>query len=62
MNPIQTRFLLFLFGCIGTRVLFTVISLFASGLLLKLLGIVALTFVIGWIYIIFIGKREIFYK
>ena len=58
MNPIQTRFLLFLFGCIGTRVLFTVVSLFASGLLLKLLGIVALTFVIGWIYIIFIGKRD----
>ena len=58
MNPIQTRFLLFLVGCIGTRILFTVISLFASGVLLKLLGIVALTFVIGWIYIIFIGKRD----
>jgi len=58
MNPIQTRFLLFLFGCIGTRVLFMIVSLFASGLLLKLLGIIALTFVIGWIYIIFIGKRD----
>ena len=58
MNPIQTRFLLFLVGCIGTRILFTVISLFASGVLLKLLGIIALTFVIGWIYIIFIGKRD----
>lgn len=58
MNPIQTRFLLFIFGCIGSRLLFTIISLFASGLLLKMLGIVALIPVIGWIYIIFIGKRD----
>ena len=58
MNNIQKRFLLFLFGCIGTRLLLTVVSAFASGLLLKLLGIIAFIFVIGWLYIIFIGKRD----
>jgi len=58
MNPIQIRFMLFLFGCIGSRLLFTTLSAFASGLMLKMLGIVALIPVIGWTYIIFIGKRD----
>ena len=58
MNSIQKRFLLFLFGCIGTRLLLTVVSAFASERLLKLLGIIAFIFVIGWLYIIFIGKRD----
>ena len=58
MNPIQTRFLLFLFGCIGSRLLFTAFSAFTSTFILKILGIVALIPVIGWLYIIFIGKRD----
>lgn len=58
MNTIQKRFLLFLFGCIGSRAAFTALSAYASGWLLKLLGIVALIPVIGWFYIIFIGKRD----
>ena len=38
MNPIQIRFILFLFGCIGSRLLLTVFSAFSSGIMLKILG------------------------
>jgi hypothetical protein len=58
MNEIQTRFLLFLFGCIGSRLAFTALSAYASGQLLKILGFIALIPVLGWFYIIFIGKRD----
>ena len=58
MNPIKIRFMLFLFGCIGSRLLLTLVSAFSSGLMLKILGVIALIPVIGWIYIIFIGKRD----
>ncbi len=58
MNTIQYRFLLFLFGCIGSRLAFTILSAYASGQLLKIVGFIALLPVIGWLYIIFIGKRD----
>lgn len=58
MNTIQYRFLLFLFGCIGSRLAFTALSAYASGQLLKILGFIALIPVLGWFYIIFIGKRD----
>jgi len=58
MNAIQIRFLLFLFGCIGSRLLFTGISAMASGWFLQLLGIIAMIPVLGWFYIIFIGERD----
>jgi hypothetical protein len=58
INAIQIRFFLFLFGCIGSRLVFTAISAFASGWFLMLLGFVALIPVIGWFYIIFIGERD----
>jgi hypothetical protein len=58
INPIKIRFFLFLFGCIGSRLTFTAISAFASGWFLQLLGLFALIPVIGWFYIIFIGKRD----
>ncbi len=58
MNTIQYRFILFLFGCIGSRLAFTTLSAFASTYLLKILGIISLIPVIGWFYIIFIGKRD----
>lgn len=58
MNSIQTRFLLFLFGCIGTRLAFTALSAVASVSVLKILGYLALLPVIGWFYIIFIGSRD----
>jgi hypothetical protein len=57
-NPNTIRFFLFLFGCIGSRLAFTTISAFASGWFLKLFGIIALIPVLGWFYIIFIGKRD----
>ena len=58
LNSIKIRFLLFLFGCIGSRLAFTALSAFASGWLLTVLGILALFPVFGWLYIIFIGKRD----
>ena len=58
MNAIQIRFLLFLFGCIGSRLLFTGVSAMASGWFLQLLGIIAMIPVLGWFYIIFIGERD----
>lgn len=58
MNSIQTRFLLFLFGCIGSRLAFTALSAYASTSFLKILGYIALIPVLGWFYIIFIGKRD----
>lgn len=57
-NPVKFRFFLFLFGCIGSRLTFTIISAFSYGWFLKLLGFIALLPVIGWFYIIFIGKRD----
>ena len=57
-NPIKLRFFLFLIGCIGTRLAFTTLAAFSKGLMLKILGVLALIPVIGWFYIIFIGKRD----
>jgi hypothetical protein len=57
-NTIKIRFFMFLFGCIGSRLAFTAISAFASQSILKILGVIALIPVIGWFYIIFIGKRD----
>jgi hypothetical protein len=58
INTIKIRFFLFLFGCIGSRLAFTAISAFATGLWLQILGVIALIPVLGWLYIIFIGKRD----
>jgi hypothetical protein len=58
MNTIQIRFLLFLIGCIGSRLLFTTVSAFASGWFLPLLGFIAMIPVLGWFYLIFIGERD----
>jgi hypothetical protein len=58
INQIKIRFFLFLFGCIGSRLALTIVSAFASGWFLALIGIFALIPVFGWFYIIFIGKRD----
>jgi hypothetical protein len=58
INPIKIRFFLFLFFCFGSRLVFTIITSFAYGWVLKLLGIIALLPAIGMFYIIFIGKRD----
>jgi hypothetical protein len=52
------RFFLFLVGCIGSRLALTAISAYASTTLSAIIGWSALIPVIGWIYIIFIGKRD----
>ena len=57
-GTMKIRTTLFLVGCIGSRLLLTLISAKASGWLLTLLGFLALIPVIGWTYIIFIGKRD----
>jgi hypothetical protein len=57
-NPIKIRFFLFLIGCIGSRLAFTALAAFSKGWLLILVGFLALIPVIGWFYIIFIGKRD----
>jgi hypothetical protein len=57
-KTLKARFLLFLVGCIGSRLAFTAISAYSSGKFLNLLGLLALGPVIGWLYIIFIGKRD----
>lgn len=58
MNKIQLRFLMFLFGCIGSRLAFTALSAYVSLNILRILGIISLIPVIGWFYIIFIGGRD----
>lgn len=58
MNPLKIRFFLFLVFCIGSRLLFTAVSAVSSGWILKMLGLIALIPVVGWFYIIFIGKRD----
>lgn len=58
LNPIQIRFFLFIVGCIGSRLAFTIISYLSSGWFLKLLGISALFPALGFFYFTFIGKRD----
>lgn len=58
MDTLTLRIFLFLFGCIGTRIAFTVLSAYSTGGFLQFLGLIALLPVIGWFYLIFIGKRD----
>jgi hypothetical protein len=54
----EYRFLLFLCGCIGSRLALTALSAHVSAKSLAYLGWIALIPVVGWTYILFIGKRE----
>jgi len=58
MELFTIRFFVFLIGCIGSRLTFTIISAMASTWLLCIMGIIALFPVLGWFYFIFIGKRD----
>jgi hypothetical protein len=58
MNTLRIRFWLFILGCIGSRSVFTLLAYHASCNWLRLLGGFALIPVIGWFYIIFIGRRD----
>lgn len=58
MNPIQTRFLLFLVGCIGSRSLFAILAKNISINYLPILGYIALLPAIGFSYIYLTGSRK----
>jgi hypothetical protein len=58
MNNIQKRFLLFLLGCITIRLLFVILAKNSDKDKLQYLGYIALIPILGWFYIIFIGKRD----
>ena len=58
MNNIQKRFLLFLFGCIGTRSLLVYIAKTSNKTLLMFLGYLALLPAIGFFYLFFSGTRK----
>ena len=57
-DKLRYRFFLFIFGCICSRLAITAASAYASNILLKILGIIALIPVFGWLYLMFIGKRD----
>ena len=58
MNSIQIRFILFLFGCIGMRLLFVIISKNVSIKYLYYLGYLSLLIPIGFMYIYLTGSRQ----
>ena len=58
MNTIQKRFLLFLFGCIGTRFLLVYIAKNIDTTYLQYMGYLALLPAIGFFYIYFTGSRQ----
>ena len=58
MNTIQKRFLLFLFGCIGTRVFFVYLAKNIDIKYLPYLGYLALLIAIGFAYIYITKSRE----
>lgn len=58
LSAIHKRFLLFLFGCIGTRAAIAYAAKVVSPSVLQVMGALALLPVIGWLYIIFVGQRD----
>ncbi len=58
MNNLQKRFILFLFGCIGTRSLLVYIAKTTNKTLLMFLGFLALLPAIGFFYLFFSGTRK----
>ncbi len=58
MNNIQKRFLLFLIGCIGTRLLLVYIAKNINLTLLKYMGYLLLIPAIGFFYIYFTNSRK----
>lgn len=58
MNTIQKRFLLFLLGCIPTRILLTYLAHTLSQKYLKILGYILLLPAIGFTYIFISNSRK----
>lgn len=58
MNTIYKRFLLFLIGCIGTRLFFTYMAKNSNLRVLKYMGYLALLPAIGFMYLYLTGSRK----
>ena len=58
MNDLQKRFLLFLIGCIGSRILLVLITKYSPIQYLPILGYIALVPTIGFVYIYLTGSRK----
>ena len=58
MDIINKRFLLFIFGCIGSRLLFVYISKIINIKYLPILGYLSIIPSLGFFYIYFIGSRD----
>jgi hypothetical protein len=58
MNTIQKRFLLFLFGCIGTRTLFIYLAKNANKTYLPYMGYLAILPAIGFFYLFLTDSRK----
>ena len=58
MDKLQKRFILFLFGCIGTRSLLVYLAKIANKTYLKYMGYLAILPAIGFFYLFFTGSRK----
>jgi len=58
MNNLQKRFLLFIIGCIGSRLLLVLISKYSPIQYLPIFGYIALVPAIGFIYIYLTRSRK----
>jgi hypothetical protein len=58
MNIIQTRFLLFLIGCIGIRTLFVYLAKNANKTYLRFMGYLSILPAIGFFYLFLTGSRK----
>ena len=58
MNTIQKRFILFLFGCIGTRSLLVYLAKNVNKTYLKYMGYLSLLPAIGFFYLFLSGARK----
>ena len=58
MNTIQKRFLLFLFGCIGTRAIFVYLAKNVNTTYLQYMGYLSILPAIGFFYLFLTGSRK----
>jgi hypothetical protein len=58
MSPLQKRQLMFLTGCLGTRLMFVYLARIASPSMLQILGALALLPATGFWYIYLTGSRK----
>ncbi len=58
MDTLQRRFLLFLVGCIGVRVMIVLLAFYTKPVYLPMLGYIALLPAIGFLYIYLTGSRK----